>query len=283
MQPFAVSGSIILAARQFLPQPGGLIRLHGGPADLLHQQAGRSPAPGRGPSPPASRKRGPRASSRFSGSLCSSSGVTLRRLPIRGAHDDGLLHRLHVPAGADEFGGQPVEQFGMRRPFALRAEILHRLDQAGAEIHLPEAIHGHARRQRIGGIDQPFGEAQAIVRHAGGQRRQRRRERPARPCRRAGRKRRAAARASRAASGSPASPSRWGSCRSAARAVAQIQHLLCGCSRMSAGAYRSRKHQRSLAACAGVRLRGGHVAPIALIDRGSASTAASSPASDAAR
>ncbi len=37
----------------------------------------------------------------------------------------------------------------MRRPLALRAEILDRLDDAGAEIHLPEAIHGDARQQRI--------------------------------------------------------------------------------------------------------------------------------------
>ncbi len=35
-----------------------------------------------------SRKRGPRASSRFSGSRCSSSGVTRRRLPVGGAHHD---------------------------------------------------------------------------------------------------------------------------------------------------------------------------------------------------
>ena len=53
------------------------------------------------------------------------------------------------------------------------AEIFDGLDDAGAEIHLPEAIHGDARQQRIAGIDQPFGEAEAIVRRAGGQRRQR--------------------------------------------------------------------------------------------------------------
>ena len=47
--------------------------------------------------------------------------------------------------------------------------------------------------QRIAGIDQPFGEAQAIVRSAGGQRTAARRERPAARCRRAYRRRRESA------------------------------------------------------------------------------------------
>ena len=39
---------------------------------------------------------------------------------------------------ADEFCGQPVQQFRVRRPLTLQAEIFSGLDQAGAEIHLPE-------------------------------------------------------------------------------------------------------------------------------------------------
>ena len=131
-------------------KPGGLVRLHRRPADLLHQQAGRRPAPGRASSRPAGGTRGPRASSRFSGSLLQQ----LRRRPSTTADRSRssrsvFCMRLHVPAGAHELGGQPVEQLGMRRPFALRAEILDRLHQAGAEIHLPEAIHRHAGGQRI--------------------------------------------------------------------------------------------------------------------------------------
>ena len=60
--------------------------------------------------------------------------------------------------------GQPVEQFGMDRPLALRAEIVHRLDDADAEEHLPEAIHGDARGQRIAAIHQPPRQAEAVLR-----------------------------------------------------------------------------------------------------------------------
>ena len=48
--------------------------------------------------------------------------------------------RLH------EFGRQPVEQFRMRRPFALRAEIVERFREAGAEELAPHAVHEDARR-----------------------------------------------------------------------------------------------------------------------------------------
>ena len=43
----------------------------------------------------------------------------------------------------------------MRRDRALRAEVLARLDEAAAEVHLPQAIHEHARRERIARIEQP--------------------------------------------------------------------------------------------------------------------------------
>ena len=57
--------------------------------------------------------------------------------------------RFDVPAALHEFDGQPVEQFRMHRPFALRAEIVHRLDDAEAEVGLPEAVHGDAGGERI--------------------------------------------------------------------------------------------------------------------------------------
>ena len=72
-----------------------------------------------------------------------------RRLTVRGAEHDGLLHRLHVPPRADELSGQPVEQLRMRGRLALRAEVLHGLDETGAEIHLPEPVGGDACRQRV--------------------------------------------------------------------------------------------------------------------------------------
>ena len=38
---------------------------------------------------------------------------------------------------------------GWTGPLALRAEVLDRLDDAGAEEHLPVAVDGHARGQRV--------------------------------------------------------------------------------------------------------------------------------------
>ena len=48
--------------------------------------------------------------------------------------------------------------------FALRAEIFGRFDQAGAEVHLPVAVHRHARGEGIGGIHQPAGQAETVAR-----------------------------------------------------------------------------------------------------------------------
>ena len=53
-----------------------------------------------------------------------------------------MLHPL-----VHELDRQPVEQFGMRRRLALRAEVLARLDEAAAEQRFPEPVHRHARRR----------------------------------------------------------------------------------------------------------------------------------------
>ena len=52
-----------------------------------------------------------------------------------------------------ELDGQPVEQFRVARLLALRAEVLGRLHEPGAEEHLPVAIDRHARRQRMRPVD----------------------------------------------------------------------------------------------------------------------------------
>ena len=69
-----------------------------------------------------------------------------------------LVFRLH------EFGGQPVEQFGMRRPFALRAEIVEHLRKSRAEELAPEAVHGDARGQRILRTHQPVARSSRVAR-----------------------------------------------------------------------------------------------------------------------
>ena len=54
-----------------------------------------------------------------------------------------------VELGMHELGREPVEQLGVRRPFALRSEIVEHLRQPGAEELAPGAIDERARGQRI--------------------------------------------------------------------------------------------------------------------------------------
>ena len=59
---------------------------------------------------------------------------------------------------------------------ALQAEVLHCFHDAGAEILLPETIHRHPRGERMGGVEQPLRQAQAILRRVLGPRRKNRRD-----------------------------------------------------------------------------------------------------------
>src|SRR2546425_6713025 len=58
---------------------------------------------------------------------------------------------------------------------ALRAEVLGSLDQASAEVVLPVAIDGAARRQRVGWVYQPLRQPQPVARQVLRHRRQARR------------------------------------------------------------------------------------------------------------
>ena len=118
------------------------------------------------------RKRGPRASRRFLGSFSSRSGVATRRLAISRRHHDLLVKALHVPAVLCEVHGQPVQQLRMTGPGAHGAEILGRLDDAGAEELGPHSVHGDARGQRIRARYRPFRQRAPIQRHARRKRRQ---------------------------------------------------------------------------------------------------------------
>ena len=63
-----------------------------------------------------------------------------------------------VPAAFDKFDGQPVEQFGVGRPFALRPHVVEPLREAGAEIHFPHPVDEHSRGQRVIARDDPVGK-----------------------------------------------------------------------------------------------------------------------------
>ncbi len=71
---------------------------------------------------------------------------------------------LDVPTRPDELDGQPVQQFRVGRRRALGAEVLHRADDAVAELLVPEAVDVDPGRQRVVLVEQPFGQAEAVAR-----------------------------------------------------------------------------------------------------------------------
>ena len=101
-------------------------------------------------------------------------GRDLRGLLIRRAQHEHFLQRLHVPTEPHEFRREPVEQFRMRRMIRLRTKILRRLHEADAHEFFPLAVHPHARRERVRGIDEPAREAEAVRRRTRGHWRQHR-------------------------------------------------------------------------------------------------------------
>ena len=68
------------------------------------------------------------------------------------------MHRLDRHPSVDEAAGQVVEQLGMRRRRPADAEIVRGLDDALAEVVLPDPVHEDARRQRIGPVGDPLGQ-----------------------------------------------------------------------------------------------------------------------------
>ena len=72
-----------------------------------------------------------------------------RRLPIRARRDHQPDHVLHVPAVVHELDRQPIQQLLVRRHFAARAHVDQHLRQPDAEVHLPQPVHDHARRERV--------------------------------------------------------------------------------------------------------------------------------------
>ena len=80
-------------------------------------------------------------------------GIGRGALSIGRRHHDELLQCLDVPSAGDEFGGQPIEEFGMRRQFTLAAEVFAGLNQTCSKAALPEPVHRDPSREGIGWID----------------------------------------------------------------------------------------------------------------------------------
>jgi hypothetical protein len=75
-------------------------------------------------------------------------------------HQDELVDVFEAPFVRDEFAGEEVEQLGMRGTCSIDSEVAGRLNKAGAEVIMPEAIDDDTRGQRICGIGDPVSEGQ---------------------------------------------------------------------------------------------------------------------------
>ena len=78
------------------------------------------------------------------------------------------MHLLLAPAALAELHRQPVEQIPCIGIFALHAEILGGLDEAGAEEGLPEAVDLHPGGQRMLRVEEPLGKAEPVGRRSVG-------------------------------------------------------------------------------------------------------------------
>ena len=63
------------------------------------------------------------------------------------------MQPFQAPALADQFIGQPVEQFGVGWAAAEDAEIRRRIDEPAAEMIQPDAIGEHTADQRVLAVD----------------------------------------------------------------------------------------------------------------------------------
>src|SRR5262249_34925045 len=100
------------------------------------------------------------------------------RLLVSGREDDAADQVVETPRGrgavslayasgwgvaaGSGFGGEAIEELGMRRLLALFAEIVESGHDAAAEELMPDAIDGDARGQWIGRIDEPVRQVESV-------------------------------------------------------------------------------------------------------------------------
>src|ERR1044071_2667176 len=73
------------------------------------------------------------------------------------------MQRFETPAGADEFGGEVIEELGMSRCRARDAEVVGRRHQASAKMMLPDSIHRAPREGGMGWVKKPIREGEAAA------------------------------------------------------------------------------------------------------------------------
>jgi len=73
------------------------------------------------------------------------------------------MHRLHAPAILDEAPREPVEQPGMRRLVAQRAEVVGGGDDSLSKMPAPHAVGHDARRERVLAAGHPARELETAA------------------------------------------------------------------------------------------------------------------------
>ena len=90
-------------------------------------------------------------------------GPVQRGLPIGGAGDNQLNHRLARPFTLDQFTRQPVDQFWMGWALAAYTKVIRGAHQAFAKKFGPEMIYGDPRSQWVTRVYQPAGKIKSIT------------------------------------------------------------------------------------------------------------------------
>ena len=80
---------------------------------------------------------------------------------VEAAAPSYTVHTLERLRG--ELGGEPVQQFGVRRAAAVEPEVARRLDETGAEVVVPDAVRHDAGEQRVRRRRDPLGELLAAI------------------------------------------------------------------------------------------------------------------------
>src|SRR5262249_17729865 len=70
-------------------------------------------------------------------------------LAIRARGHDQAVHFFQAIFASGKLCCEPVEQFGMTGPATVEAEIVRRLDEAGAEMVMPHAIDADPRKEGV--------------------------------------------------------------------------------------------------------------------------------------
>ena len=73
------------------------------------------------------------------------------------------MDRFKPPTCGDQFGGEPVQQLGVRRGLAAYTKVAGRRDQASTEVKLPQPIDNDSHGQRIGRVRQPLRQCRSTA------------------------------------------------------------------------------------------------------------------------